>query len=120
MIVHPHKHLRPFLLLPQQPSQSAQAPQRCQPASSSLPPLPPPPLPPPRCQIPIAIAADLAFKRSAILDSGRVLGLNILGATLVLAGFFGINAGGWPGVGALLARMGWRRGHLAVPARAED
>mmetsp|Transcript_12133 Transcript_12133/g.31079 ORF Transcript_12133/g.31079 Transcript_12133/m.31079 type:complete len:369 (+) Transcript_12133:191-1297(+) len=71
-------------------------------------------------QIPIAIAADLAFKRSAILDSGRVLGLNILGATLVLAGFFGINAGGWPGVGALLARMGWRRGHLAVPARAED
>jgi hypothetical protein len=73
-----------------------------------------------RSQIPIAISLDLLFKRSVILESGRVLGLNLLGAALILTGFFGINMGGWSCLDSALARLGWRHPPTPINSRLQD
>ena len=45
-------------------------------------------------QVPLAVALDAIFKRPAWLSSASSASFMFGGASLVLAGFFGINAGG--------------------------
>ena len=45
-------------------------------------------------QVPLAVVLDAIFKRPAWLSSASSASFMFGGAALVLAGFFGINAGG--------------------------